>query len=124
MIDIIQRLRRDANVVPGIRIVFQPIQNINIGGRLSKAQYQYTLQSNDTDALYNIAPQMRDKIAQIPGLFDVDTDLYIKNPQMTVDIDRAKAAKCSALVLTLDLQILGQRHKDLRNGRRHSTAAH
>src|SRR3546814_16909744 len=31
-------------------------------------------------------------------------------------IDRAKAAKCSALVLTLDLQILGQRHKDLRNG--------
>ena len=92
MIDIIQRLRRDANVVPGIRIVFQPIQNINIGGRLSKAQYQYTLQSNDTDALYNIAPQMRDKIAQIPGLFDVDTDLYIKNPQMTVEVDREKAA--------------------------------
>ncbi|MGE3146008.1 MAG: efflux RND transporter permease subunit [Pseudorhodoplanes sp.] len=92
MIDIIQRLRRDANVVPGIRIVFQPIQNINIGGRLSKAQYQYTLQSNDTDALYNIAPQMRDKIAQVPGLFDVDTDLYIKNPQMTVEVDREKAA--------------------------------
>lgn len=92
MVDIIQRLRRTANVVPGIRIVFQPIQNINIGGRLAKAQYQYTLQSNDTDTLYTVAPQMRDKISQLPGFFDVDTDLYIKNPQMTVEVDREKAA--------------------------------
>ncbi len=89
---VIQRLRREANVIPGIQIFFQPIQNINLGGRLNKSQYQYTLQSNDTDALYGAAPELRDKIAQLPGLLDVTTDLYIKNPQVTVEVDREKAA--------------------------------
>jgi HAE1 family hydrophobic/amphiphilic exporter-1 len=89
---ILARLRQNANAVVGIRIFFQPIQNINLGGRLSKSQYQYTLQSNDTDALYSIAPQLRDKIAQIHGLLDVTTDLYIKNPQITIEVDREKAA--------------------------------
>ena len=46
---ILARLRRTANVVPGLAIYFQPIQNINLGGKLAKSQYQYTLQSNDTD---------------------------------------------------------------------------
>ena len=78
--------------VPGIRIFFQPIQNIRLGGRLSKSQYEYTLQSNDTDALYRVAPEMRDKIAKLPGLLDVTTDLYIKNPQITIEVDREKAA--------------------------------
>ena len=71
---------------------FQPIQNLNIGGRISKSQYQYVLQSGDTESLYRLAPEMRDKIEKVPGLLDVTTDLYIKNPQMTVDIDREKAA--------------------------------
>jgi HAE1 family hydrophobic/amphiphilic exporter-1 len=89
---VIQRLRESANVVTGIQIFFQSIQNINIGGRLTKSQYQYTMQSNDTDELYRIAPEFRDKIAKIPGLQDVVIDLYIKNPQMTVEVDREKAS--------------------------------
>jgi len=90
--EVMQRLRRTANVVPGIQIFFQVIQNVNIGGRLSKSQYQYTMQSNDTDALYTVAPQLREKISQLPGLNDVAIDLYVKNPQMTVEIDREKAS--------------------------------
>ena len=82
----------EANVVPGIEIFFQPIQNINLGGKLAKSQYQYTLQSNDTEALYRIAPELRDKIAKLPGLLDVTTDLYVKNPQVTVEVDREKSA--------------------------------
>ena len=74
----------------GIQIFFQPIQNINLGGKLAKSQYQYTLQSNDTEALYRIAPELRDKIAKLPGLLDVTTDLYVKNPQVTVEVDREK----------------------------------
>ena len=89
---ILGRLRREANSVPGIRIFFQPIQNIRLGGRLSKSQYEYTLQSNDTTALYRIAPEMRDAIAKLPGLLDVTTDLYIKNPEIKVEVDREKAA--------------------------------
>ncbi len=89
---IIGRLRREANTIPGIRIFFQPIQNIRLGGRLSKSEFEYTLQSNDTEALYRLAPEMRDKIAKLPGLLDVTTDLYIKNPQITIEVDREKAA--------------------------------
>jgi len=89
---VLARLRKNANVVPGIEIFFQPIQNINLGGKLQKSQYQYTLQSNDTDALYRLAPQMRDKMAKLEALRDVTTDLYIKNPQVTVEVDREKSA--------------------------------
>ena len=89
---VLARLRQTANVVPGIQIFFQPIQNINLGGRLNKSQYQYTLQSNDTAALYRMAPELRDKVAKIPGLLDVTADLYVKNPQVTIEIDREKAA--------------------------------
>jgi HAE1 family hydrophobic/amphiphilic exporter-1 len=90
--EIIQRLRRAANVVPGMAVYFQNVQNINITGRISKSEFQYTLQSSDTQLLYEVAPQMRDKIANIEGLRDVTTDLYIKNPQMTIEVDREKAA--------------------------------
>jgi HAE1 family hydrophobic/amphiphilic exporter-1 len=90
---IIQRLRQKAgNSVAGMKVTFQNVQNLNITGRFSKSQYQYTLQSSDTDALYKAAPEMRDRIAKIPGLLDVEMDLYIKNPQMTVEVDREKAA--------------------------------
>jgi HAE1 family hydrophobic/amphiphilic exporter-1 len=89
---ILARLRRTANVVPGLAIYFQPIQNINLGGKLAKSQYQYTLQSNDTEMLYRLAPELRDKIAKIDGLLDVTTDLYVTNPQVTIELDREKAA--------------------------------
>src|SRR5215831_1658454 len=89
---VIQRLRRTANVVPGMAVYFQNVQNINITGRISKSEYQYTLQSSDTQLLYEVAPKLRDRIAEIEGLRDVTADLYIKNPQMTVEVDREKAA--------------------------------
>jgi HAE1 family hydrophobic/amphiphilic exporter-1 len=89
---VMARLRQKATQVPGLQAIFQSIQNLNIGGRISKGQYQYVLQSGDTESLYRLAPEMRDRIAKVPGLLDVTTDLYIKNPQMTVDIDREKAA--------------------------------
>jgi HAE1 family hydrophobic/amphiphilic exporter-1 len=89
---VIQRLRRNANAVTGMQTYFQNVQNINITGRISKSEFQYTLQSSDTEALYRMAPVLRDKVAQIAGLRDVTTDLYVKNPQMSVEIDREAAA--------------------------------
>jgi HAE1 family hydrophobic/amphiphilic exporter-1 len=89
---VIGRMRQKATQIPGMQAFFQSVQNLNIGGRISKSQYQYVLQSGDTESLYRLAPEMREKIAKVPGLIDVTTDLYIKNPQMTVDIDREKAA--------------------------------
>ncbi len=89
---VMARLRKNVNIVAGIEIFFQPIQNINLGGKLQKSQYQYTLQSNDTDALYRVAPEMRDKMSKLDALRDVTTDLYIKNPQVTIEVDREKSA--------------------------------
>src|SRR6185295_9927424 len=61
--------------------------------------WQYTLQSSDTESLYRIAPEMRAKIAQLPGFQDVTTDLNVTNPQVMVDVDREKAA---AYGITID----------------------
>jgi HAE1 family hydrophobic/amphiphilic exporter-1 len=96
---VIQRLRVTANKIPGMQVYFQNVQNINITGRIAKSEYQYSLQSSDTEALFRLAPEMRDKIAKIQGLRDVNTDLYIKNPQMNVEIDREKAG---AYGITID----------------------
>src|SRR6185295_14329720 len=54
--------------------------------------WQYTLQSSDTESLYRIAPEMRAKIAQLPGFQDVTTDLNVTNPQVMIEVDREKAA--------------------------------
>ena len=89
---VIARFRRETRDVVGMAMFFQVIQNINVGGKILKSQYQYTLQSSDTEALYRIAPELREKIAKIPGLLDVTTDLYVANPQVMIEVDREKAA--------------------------------
>jgi HAE1 family hydrophobic/amphiphilic exporter-1 len=90
--EVIQRLRRTANTVPGMDVVFRPIQNINVGGRPARGDYQYTLTSSDTATLYRVAPEMQKRMAQLEGLRDVKTDLNLRNPQMDIEIDREKAA--------------------------------
>jgi HAE1 family hydrophobic/amphiphilic exporter-1 len=92
-LQIMQRLRQTANVVPGMKVTFRNVQNLNVSpGRPSKGEYQYTLQSSDTDALYAAANKMQEKLAAVDGIQDVDTDLAIRNPQMSVEIDRERAA--------------------------------
>jgi HAE1 family hydrophobic/amphiphilic exporter-1 len=94
---VIQQLRPKVAQVPGINVYFQNPPTINVGGIVSKSQYQYTLQGTDTNELYQGATAMQEKIGAIPGVLDVTTDLQIKNPQITVQIDRDKA---SALGIT------------------------
>jgi HAE1 family hydrophobic/amphiphilic exporter-1 len=89
---VLARLRRATNGVAGLKTSFRVLQNINVGGRISKGEYQYTMQSSDTQTLYRVALEMRDKIAKIDGLLEVDADLYITNPQVTIEVDREKAA--------------------------------
>lgn len=87
------RLRRISSQVPGITLVMQPVQNINLNsGRQSRAQYQYTMQGADLGALYAAAPDMRDRMTKLNELRDVSIDLQLTNPQLVVDIDREKAA--------------------------------
>jgi hydrophobic/amphiphilic exporter-1 (mainly G- bacteria), HAE1 family len=89
--EIIQRLRGAVLQVPGLNVFFQPVQNISVGGFVSKSQYQYTLQSSETDTLYGTAARMQERLTELPELRDVTSDLQITNPQLTIDIDRDKA---------------------------------
>ena len=89
----IQRLRRDRQYRSRHgRSISRTCRTSTSPAAFPRASIQYTLQSSDTELLYDVAPKLRDKIAEIDGLRDVTTDLYIKNPQMTVEIDREKAA--------------------------------
>jgi HAE1 family hydrophobic/amphiphilic exporter-1 len=65
---------------------------VRIGGQLTKAQYQFSLQSPDTDELYRVVPLMEEKMGKVPELQDVTSDLQITNPQVDVEIDRDKAS--------------------------------
>ncbi len=96
---IIQELRPKVSKVPGIQMFMQNLPSIRIGGNLTKSQYQFTLQSPDTEQLYRSATELEAKMKTIPQLQDVTSDLQIKSPQVNVEIDRDKAA---ALGLTAE----------------------
>jgi HAE1 family hydrophobic/amphiphilic exporter-1 len=89
---VIQELRPKLAAVPGIQTYLQVPPLIRIGGMVSKALYQFSLQDTDTSELFHWAPILMNKMAELPGFLDVTSDLQNSNPQITVDIDRDKAA--------------------------------
>ena len=97
--DLIADLRPKLDAVPGIRVYPQVLPTIRIGGQLTKAVYQYTLQDADLEELYQWAPRLYDRLRQLPGLQDVNSDLQITSPQIVLDIDRDRA---SALGVTAE----------------------
>src|SRR5262249_57710655 len=96
---IINALRPKLASIPGFRVYPQILPTIRIGGSLTKALFQYTLQGPDLQELYRWAPIVFEKMRTLPGFQDVNTDLQITSPQITVDIDRDKA---SALGVTVE----------------------
>jgi HAE1 family hydrophobic/amphiphilic exporter-1 len=95
--DVVQDLRRQLTVVPGMRIYPQQLPPIRIGGSLTKALYQYTLFGTDLKELYAAAQSLEAKMRTLPDLQDVNSDLQISNPQLRVHIKRDRA---SALGIT------------------------
>ncbi len=90
--EIAQQLRREMARVPGIRAFVQVPPAIALGGRVSKSQYQYTLQALEVDELYRAAPRLAEEIQSRPGFLDVTTDLQLRNPELQLVIDRDLAA--------------------------------
>ncbi|NNM73609.1 efflux RND transporter permease subunit [Enterovirga aerilata] len=97
-ISVVARLRRAAAAVPGINIYMQPVTSINIGAVQSRSQYQYTLQSTNLDALRKFAPLLQDRMAQIPGVVDVNSDLQMRARTAFIEIDRDVAARLGVTV--------------------------
>jgi HAE1 family hydrophobic/amphiphilic exporter-1 len=90
--DIVNRLRPRVSGIPGLRVYMTVPQAIRIGGRMSKSSYDFTLYGPDTTQLYQEAQKFEGIVGRLPGLLDVTSDLQIKNPQITITVDRDKAA--------------------------------
>ncbi len=89
---IVQDLRRSLNTVPGIRTFVLNPPAIRVGGRLSNADFQYTMQDLDLDTLYRWVGTMTEEMRRLPGFQDVTSDLKIGSPAVMVDIERDRAA--------------------------------
>jgi HAE1 family hydrophobic/amphiphilic exporter-1 len=90
--EIIARLRPKLGAVPGIRVFMQNPPPIRIGGMSTSAQFQYALQDANLAELYQWNDVLLDKLRQVPGLVDVNTNLKNQSPTIALDIDRDKLA--------------------------------
>jgi len=90
---IITRLRPELAKVPGATVFLQAAQDINVGGRTSRTQYQYTLQDSDLDELNDWAPRLLARLQKLPQLRDVASDQQTSGTMVSVTIDRDQAAR-------------------------------
>ena len=90
--EVARSLSQKLSAVPGMRAFISNPPVLNIGGRSSNSEYQYTLTSSDMEALYQGAGALEQRLHDVPGLVDVSSDLQIKNPQVQVEIARDRAA--------------------------------
>ena len=99
MKEVVDGLRKKISTVPGINVFMQPTQNLQLGGRQSKSQYQYILQSVETGELNNWAQKLQEKLRADPLFKDVTTDSQLKGLQASLQIDRDRA---NALGVNMD----------------------
>ena len=88
---VVEGLRRKLRDVPGIAVFMRPIQNLQLGGRQSKAQYQYILQSVKADELSTWAQRLQEPMRADPMFRDVTSDSQLKGLQASLKIDRDRA---------------------------------
>ncbi len=99
---IIEELRPKLAGFPGMRVFMTAPSSIRIGGRMSKSQYQFTVQGPDTAELYAQSTKLEREMARLPTLQDVTSDLQIKNPRLNIDIDRDRAASLQLNVAQIE----------------------
>ncbi|MFM8338634.1 MAG: efflux RND transporter permease subunit, partial [Fluviibacter sp.] len=110
--EIVARLRPKLGSVAGASLFLVPIQDVRIGGRLSNAQFQYTLQSDDLELLREWEPKIRAEMMKSPMLVDVNTDQQDKGLQMSLNINRDRAFQLGVTPKMIDAALnnyFGQR---------------
>jgi HAE1 family hydrophobic/amphiphilic exporter-1 len=90
---VIARLRPQLDKVPGARLFLQAAQDVRVGGRASRTQFQYTLQGSDIEQLNEWAPKMLAKLKSLPELRDVATDQQTEGTTLTLTINRDQASR-------------------------------
>ena len=101
--DIIRRLRNETtNVVPGMTLYMQPVQDLTLDNTVSRTQYNFTLESADAAALSSWTPKLGSRLKQIPQLSDVVSNQEDNGLAVQVTIDRDSAARLGISVGTVD----------------------
>ena len=99
---VIDRLRRNLFMVPGIRLFMFAAQDVRAGGRQSDSDYQYTLSSTDLDLLQKWAPIVSKRMETVEGITDISADRDPGGLQLTLVIDRQKASSLGVQVQDID----------------------
>src|SRR6476469_3485299 len=99
---VIARLRTNLAKIQGIALYMQPAQDITIGARLNKTQFQYTLNDADPGELQHWSALFLDKIKAVPGVADVTTDQLNAGPMLDITIKRDVASSYGILPYTID----------------------
>ena len=103
--EVVRGLRPKLANVLGAKVFIQNVPAIRIGGNLTKSPYQYVMRSTTIDELYQWAPLIEQKLRSLPGLVDVTSDLQITRPQVTVEIEREKAAALGVSAQSIELAL-------------------
>jgi len=90
---IIDRLRPKLAEIEGVKLTLQPSQDITVGGRIGRGQFQYTLQDADIGELNEWAPKVLAKMQTLPELADTTSDQQGNAPQLMVSINRDQASR-------------------------------
>jgi multidrug efflux pump len=99
---VIDRMRPKFARIPGIEVYMFAAQDVRVGGRQTRSQYQFTLWSSDLDELLKWVPKAVEKVKTVPGIVDVSTDREQGGFQLNVSIDRAAAARFGVRIQDLD----------------------
>jgi multidrug efflux pump subunit AcrB len=100
--EVIDRLREVTREVEGISLFMQAVQDVQIDSRVSRTQYQYTLQDANEEELAQWAPQLLAKLRTLPELSDVASDQQSAGLQLAVDVDRDQASRLGILTQAID----------------------
>jgi hydrophobe/amphiphile efflux-1 (HAE1) family protein len=99
---VMARLDQAMRVVPGVHLFLQPVQDVNIGGRLTATQYQYTLNDVDFSELNQWAPRVQAALAKLPQIIDLTSDQQSAAPQLTLAINRDVASRLGITSADID----------------------
>ncbi|MBN9425261.1 MAG: efflux RND transporter permease subunit, partial [Burkholderiales bacterium] len=99
---VIRRLQRALQDVPGIRLYMQPVQDLTIEDRVSRTQYQFTLEDSDPERLATWVPRLVERLRALPQLTDVASDLQDRGLQAYLEIDRDAAGRLGVSMLAID----------------------
>jgi multidrug efflux pump len=100
--DVIRRLQNNLSQVQGIHLYMQPVQDITVDDRVSRTQYQYTLEDPDTDELNEWTGKFVAQLKQLPELEDVATDQQTGARAVQLEIDRVTASRLGIAPTTID----------------------